>query len=78
MSHETDNARPWHERSDRPWRKSSYSGEKGDCVEVAVEAAEVRVRDTGNRHRTSLVFRPTHWQSFLRALSGPGVGSAGR
>ena len=61
-----------------PWRKSSYSGDTGTCVEVSVGDTEVRVRDSRNRGLATLVFQRTQWQSFLRALGGPGLGRAGR
>jgi hypothetical protein len=50
------------------WRKSSYSGSTGDCVEVASASAEVRVRDTKDRASGSLAFGAVQWDAFLDAV----------
>ena len=47
------------------WRKSSYSANAGNCVEVAGSpAGTVAVRDTQDRHGSVLVFEGTHWRRF--------------
>ncbi|QWF77735.1 DUF397 domain-containing protein [Amycolatopsis sp. CA-230715] len=48
------------------WRKSSYSGNQGDCVEVAIGADEVGVRDTKNRAAGNLTVAPAAWSAFVR------------
>ncbi|MGY0023065.1 DUF397 domain-containing protein [Streptomyces sp. cg35] len=78
MSHGREHARSWQEQVTGPWRKSSYSGLSGDCVEVALGETEVRVRDSGNRDTADLVFRRIRWQAFLRALGGSGPGRTDR
>jgi len=51
------------------WRKSSYSGTDGDCVEAGGEqidgAPVVGVRDTKNRDAGQLGFSGQAWSSFL-------------
>lgn len=48
------------------WRKSSYSGTQGNCVEVAVgPQATVLVRDSKDPDSAVLSFTPVQWQAFL-------------
>lgn len=48
------------------WRKSSYSGaEGGQCVEVAVAAAGVRVRDSKDLGGPVLTVSPHAWARFV-------------
>jgi len=52
-----------------PWRKSSYSGNGGECVEACVaESGWVLVRDTTNRTGGTLSFRASAWRSFAERL----------
>jgi hypothetical protein len=48
-----------------PWHKSSRSTGNGNCVEVAVVADAVAVRDTKDRSGPALLVPSTGWQSFL-------------
>ncbi|MFE3741140.1 DUF397 domain-containing protein [Streptomyces sp. NPDC059134] len=49
-----------------PYQKSSYSGQQGNCVEVAVTANGGRaVRDSKDLTRWPLGFAPAEWQIFL-------------
>ncbi|MFJ7248920.1 DUF397 domain-containing protein [Kitasatospora sp. NPDC098652] len=51
------------------WRKSSHSGQGGQCVEVADgHQSVVPVRDSKNPHGPALVFPATAWQSFVTAV----------
>ena len=50
------------------WRKSSYSGANGSCVETATGNGVVLVRDTTNRHGGTLAFTAGAWQAFLETL----------
>ena len=52
--------------SNPQWRKSSYSG-KENCVEVALGAEVVGVRDTKNPTGGSLVLPELGWRSLLAA-----------
>jgi hypothetical protein len=48
------------------WFKSSYSaGDGGQCVEVAVRAGTVHVRDSKSRTRAVLAVKPTAWTAFV-------------
>ncbi|MFI1459411.1 DUF397 domain-containing protein [Nocardia carnea] len=51
------------------WFKSSYSQHGGECVEVAHTADAVGVRDSKNPVGPALVFGPSEWAAFLRAVS---------
>jgi hypothetical protein len=46
------------------WRKSSYSGANGSCVETASGNGEILVRDTTNRDGGTLVFGAAVWKRF--------------
>ena len=48
------------------WRKSSYSGGEGNCVQVAGHAGSnhVLVRDTQDRTGPTLRFDSAAWQRF--------------
>jgi hypothetical protein len=50
------------------WRTSSYSGNSGNCVEVAVAESVVGVRDSTNRDSGVLVVSREEWRKFANAL----------
>ncbi|HEX3592820.1 MAG TPA: DUF397 domain-containing protein [Pseudonocardiaceae bacterium] len=51
------------------WRKSSYSGNpNGDCVEVALAADRVGVRDSKNADGPRLAFPSATWRDFLKRM----------
>lgn len=53
------------------WRKSSYSGDQGNCVEVADQNGNrVLVRDTKNRTDATLRFTPDAWRRFAAQVKG--------
>lgn len=52
------------EALDLRWRKSSYSGNGGDCVEVGDVARVIIVRDTKDRSGPVLRFSPAVWRRF--------------
>lgn len=56
------------EAIDSRWRKSSYSGNGGDCAEVGEAGRGVLVRDTKDRTRPALRFTPDAWHRFTRQL----------
>jgi hypothetical protein len=47
------------------WRKSSYSGAQGSCVELASDSGAILVRDTTNRDGGTLGFTAEAWTAFL-------------
>ncbi|MGH9151148.1 MAG: DUF397 domain-containing protein [Acidimicrobiales bacterium] len=47
------------------WRKSSYSGQNGDCVELADLGATVAVRDSKDPTGPVLAFTRTELAAFL-------------
>lgn len=51
------------------WRKASYSTSSQGCVEVAMTASVVGVRDTKDRAGGTLVVPREHWRAFLRSIT---------
>jgi Domain of unknown function (DUF397) len=57
--------------SSRAWRKSSYSGGDGACIEVAGNLpAFIAVRDSKNAEGPELTFALTEWVRFMSQLKG--------
>jgi hypothetical protein len=52
------------ETLDPRWRKSSYSGNGGDCVEVADYDNHLMVRDSKNPEDAKLAFTTASWKAF--------------
>jgi hypothetical protein len=51
------------------WRKSSYSSQDGNCVEVARNLPElVAVRDSKEPDGTKLAVSKETWQIFIRSV----------
>ncbi|SNR76689.1 protein of unknown function [Haloechinothrix alba] len=50
------------------WRKSSRSGSQTNCVELALDPARARVRDTKDRDGGALEVPFTAWQAFTTQL----------
>ncbi|WP_405694979.1 DUF397 domain-containing protein [Streptomyces coelicoflavus] len=56
---------------DLSWFKSSYSGGDGDnCIEVALDAETVHVRDSKDLGRDSFAVVPGAWAAFTAHVSG--------
>jgi hypothetical protein len=56
---------------DALWFKSSYSGGAGsDCVETAIQAHAVRVRDSKDPAGPQIGMTPTAWCVFLGGVTG--------
>jgi hypothetical protein len=53
------------------WRKSSYSGSNGSCVETASSTGVVLVRDTTDRDGGTLAFAASAWRAFAAELKQP-------
>jgi hypothetical protein len=58
------------EAIDTRWRKSSYSGNGGNCVEVADHGNRVMVRDTQDRTGAMLMLSPDAWRRFAEQVKG--------
>ncbi|GAA5033923.1 hypothetical protein GCM10023258_34190 [Terrabacter aeriphilus] len=50
------------------WRKSSYSGANGDCVEIAMTPEGVGVRDSEDPSGPVLSFTHRQWECFLAGV----------
>jgi Domain of unknown function (DUF397) len=51
------------------WRKSSYSSQSGNCVEVATNlTGTVAIRDFKDPSGPGLLFRATEWRAFVGGL----------
>jgi hypothetical protein len=59
------------ELSRAEWRKSSYSSQSGNCVEVARNLPGlVAVRDSKEPDGARLVVSREAWPAFIRSLTG--------
>jgi hypothetical protein len=61
------------------WRKSSYSGQNGNCVEIAVVPGSgqgsdrvIAVRDSKNPRGSALFFTPAQWRAFAAGVKAGG------
>ncbi|MGC4874821.1 DUF397 domain-containing protein [Micromonospora sp. DT43] len=50
------------------WRKSSRSGNNGQCVEVRDRGAQVDVRDSKAPDAGMLSFEPAAWGMFIGSI----------
>jgi hypothetical protein len=61
-----------------PWKKSSYSGPQGNCVEVADMAdGQVAMRNSRHPDGAVLVFTRAEWDAFLSGARDGEFGTAG-
>ncbi|TQF04455.1 DUF397 domain-containing protein [Kitasatospora acidiphila] len=59
------------------WRKSSYSGGGGQCVEVAANIpGAVPVRDSKDPEGPALTFTPEGFAAFVAGVKGGEFGAA--
>ncbi len=50
------------------WRKSSYSGNSGNCVEVADLDRVVAVRDSTRPSKALLLLTSADWRAFINTV----------
>ncbi len=50
------------------WKKSSYSGNTGNCVEVAATQSMVGIRDSKDPDRAVLRVSREAWQEFIQDI----------
>ncbi|MFF8452086.1 DUF397 domain-containing protein [Streptomyces leeuwenhoekii] len=54
------------------WRKSTYSGDSSNCVEIATTPTTILVRDSKNPAGPRLTLPPTAWADFLSHVANAG------
>ncbi|MEV0278151.1 DUF397 domain-containing protein [Streptomyces sp. NPDC050610] len=67
----------WPADSEAIWRKSSYSGAQGDCVEVADLNGSQAVRDSKAGRGPVLGFTGAAWADFIRGVKHGALRSHG-
>ena len=50
------------------WRKSTYSGGNGSCIEIADLGTAAAVRDSKDRNGPKLIFAAGDWRSFTDSV----------
>ncbi|MFE1755417.1 DUF397 domain-containing protein [Streptomyces anandii] len=48
------------------WRKSSYSGDSSNCVEIAAAHKAIHIRDSKTPTGAQLTFPPAAWARFIQ------------
>ncbi|MFI7408123.1 DUF397 domain-containing protein [Streptomyces sp. NPDC049627] len=47
------------------WKKSSYSPDASNCVEIATTPTTIHIRDSKNPNGPHFTLRPAAWTAFL-------------
>jgi hypothetical protein len=59
------------------WRKSTYSGQDGNCVEIAANLPGIiAIRDSKNPAGPALTFTHSGWAAFIRGIKAGDSGLA--
>ncbi len=61
-------------KDDLRWRKSSYSSNQGECVEVAPLPKGTAVRDSKDKSGPALRLSAAAWRTFLRDVKAGRLG----
>lgn len=56
------------------WRKSTYSGGNGSCVEIANLDTAAAVRDSKDPNGPKLIFTAGEWRSFVDGIKAGNLG----
>ncbi len=57
------------------WRRSTYSNNGGNCVEVATNLpGVVAIRDSKDPEGPALIFTPTEWGEFVSGVRDGEIG----
>ncbi len=66
-----------HDLARAAWRKSTRSGQDGNCVEIATNLSGiVAIRDSKNPHGPALTFTHSDWAAFIRGIKAGNLGVA--
>ncbi|MDQ1037014.1 hypothetical protein QFZ75_003430 [Streptomyces sp. V3I8] len=55
--------------TDLHWFKSSYSGNQGECLEIALTPSTIHIRDSKTPAAPTLAVTPKTWSVFLPHIS---------
>ena len=67
-SNRKERTEPGTDLSHALWRKSTYSGGNGSCIEIADLGTVAAVRDSKNRNGPKLIFAADEWRSFVDSV----------
>ena len=59
-----------HDLSRAQWRKSTYSGNTGNCVEVANLGKTTAIRDSQDQDGPKLLINYGQWCAFIESVKG--------
>ncbi|WP_306189390.1 DUF397 domain-containing protein [Streptomyces sp. MK5] len=64
--------------STQRWKKSTYSGDASNCVEIATTPTTIHIRDSKTPTAPHLTVTPSAWADFLSPVRGVPDAGAGR
>ncbi|WP_330290602.1 DUF397 domain-containing protein [Streptomyces sp. NBC_00576] len=53
------------------WRKSSYSGDGSNCIEIATDPTTIHIRDSKRTDDPHLTVAPSTWTTFISYAASP-------
>ncbi|MFI7414670.1 DUF397 domain-containing protein [Streptomyces sp. NPDC049627] len=57
--------------SELHWKKSTYSPDASNCVEIATTPTTIHIRDSKNLAGPHLILQSTTWADFLSHVVNP-------